>query len=118
MLGQRQNLAAQLISSGGSYTFTVDREFPVYRIKLWTPTAAPAAGDAIQITAEGEGFYTGNSVPIMAVGVSTDDALTSGVRQSPHVIAFDRPIILSKDYPLTIKLTSASNNYWVVLEGA
>lgn len=116
MIGQRQNLAAASIAPGASYTFTVDRAFPIHRIKF-TPSdgGGLANTDTVMLTAEGEGLFGNQAVPVIALALRTDDATTSTT--SPYVLAFDRPLILSKDYPLTIKVGGAKT-FWCVLEGA
>lgn len=121
-IGGRQGLQAQKWSGTTkvALSFTTDRgPFLIKRIKLYDPTDGIfGSGATLRIQAEGELLYSGQFIPVYAVAVRTDGGATAGTAlESPHIITFDQPLELSKDYPITIDLGSFADDVWVILEG-
>lgn len=125
-LGSRQNCFAFLVTSsttGVSTTVTVDRPFLVNRLKFWPATGVldvAATPFKIRIQAEGELFYSGLDLPLQCLAIKTEDSAVFNTQQcSPYVLQFDRPITISKDYPLTITClsTTGTPSMYIIGEG-
>lgn len=126
MLGQRANLAVATLtaSAGGSTaTFAVNRDYVVHRIKFNNDVSIIDLAHKFKFEAEGEVLYSGVALALQELchNYSVGGDAATAEMAGPWVLEFDRPILLTKDYPLKVTQIGLGSNadvYTIVIEGA